>query len=156
MLLPLSVLLSTLLDVLISLILLVALLFGYGVTPSWQTLLFPCWLLAALSLALGAGMVAGALMVKYRDISYIVPVGVQFLLFASPVAYTASSVPTSARWIFNLNPLTGLLEGGRWSLLHTSHPSVGLTVYSLVFSAAVLLAGMSVFSRMERQFADVI
>ena len=64
-------------------------------------------------------------MVPYRDVQYILPVGVQFLLFASPVAYTLASVPASAQTLYELNPLTGLLEGMRWSLIGTARPSLG-------------------------------
>lgn len=156
MLLPLSVLLSTLVDVAVALVLLVALLLGYGVRPGLGAFTFPVWLLVVLALALGIGLAAGALMVRYRDIGYIIPVAVQFLLFASPVAYTVASVPAGARWIYDLNPLAGLLEGMRWSLIGTHRPSAGMIAYAITVSAVVLVAGTLIFSRMERQFADVI
>ena len=95
-------------------------------------------------------------MVRYRDVQYVLPVGIQFLLFASPVAYTLASVPEGARVWYDLNPLTGLLEGMRWSLIGTPRPSFVLMGYSIFVAIAALLAGTLVFSRMERQFADVI
>jgi lipopolysaccharide transport system permease protein len=156
LLLPLSTVLSTLVDVVVSLALLVVLLAITGVHPGPGVIILPLWFLAVIALALGGGLFFGALMVPYRDIQYIVPVGIQFLLFASPVAYTLASVPASARFWFELNPLTGLLEGMRWSLIGTQRPSIGLAAYALGFSLVALVVGVMVFSRMERQFADVI
>jgi lipopolysaccharide transport system permease protein len=156
LLLPLSTVLSTLVDVAVSLALLIALLLASGVRPGLGVITFPLWMLGVLALALGVGLAAGALVVRFRDVGYILPVGVQFLLFASPVAYTLASVPQSAQLLYELNPLTGLLEGMRWSLIGTPRPSGGLMCYSIVVSLAVLAVGTLIFSRMERQFADVI
>ena len=156
LLLPISTVLSTMVDAAVSLVLLVALLVISGVRPGLGVLTFPLWFLLFVALALGIGFASGALMVRYRDIQYIVPVGIQFLLFASPVAYTLASVPASAQTLYELNPLTGLLEGIRWSLIGTERPTIGLAIYSAVFSLVVLVLGTLVFTRMERQFADVI
>lgn len=155
-LLPFSTVLSTLVDVAVSLVLLIVLLLAYGIRPGQGVITFPVWLFAVVALGLGIGLATGALMVRYRDVQYILPVGIQFLLFASPVAYTVADVPESAQWIYNLNPLTGLLEGMRWSLIGTPKPSLGLALYSIGVSMLLLAIGTLVFSRMERQFADVI
>jgi len=156
LLLPFSTVLSTLVDVAVSLALLIVLLGISGVRPGLGVITFPIWFLLVMSLALGIGLAAGALMVRYRDIQYVLPVGISFLLFASPVAYTLASVPASAQTVYQLNPLTGLLEGMRWSLIGTQKPSLGLMVYSATCALAFLVIGTMVFSRMERQFADVI
>lgn len=156
LLLPISTVLSTLVDVGVSVALLVVMMAVTGVHPGLGVITLPLWFLAVLALALGGGLFFGALMVPYRDIQYIVPVGVQFLLFASPVAYTLASVPAHDQIWFELNPLTGLLEGTRWALIGTARPSVGLMAYSLACSLVALVLGTMVFSRMERQFADVI
>lgn len=156
LLLPLSSVLSTMVDVAVSLVLLVVLLFASGVRPGLGVITFPLWFLLIVCLALGIGLGAGALMVPYRDVAYILPVGIQFLLFASPVAYTLASVPENRQWLFELNPLTGLLEGMRWSLIGTERPGTALIVYSAAFALVVLAIGTMIFSRMERRFADVI
>ncbi len=156
LLLPLSVVLSSMVDVAVSLALLVVTMALSGVHPGLGVITLPIWFLAIVAIALGGGLFFGALMVPYRDIQYIVPVGIQFLLFASPVAYSLASVPASSRFWFELNPLTGLIEGMRWALIGTPRPPWGLTAYSLTFSLGALLLGTVVFSRMERQFADVI
>ena len=115
------------------------------------------WLAAVLPAGLGLGLAAGALSVRYRDVQYVLPVAVQFLLFASPVAYSVSARRRrSSQWFFEANPLTGLLEGMRWSTLGTPLPSAALIAYSTMASLAIFVVGVVVFSRLERQFADVI
>ena len=156
LLLPLSTVLSTLVDVVISLVLLGALMAWFGIVPTAAVLLFPVWILLLVGAALGIGMGTGALMVRYRDVQYLLPVAVQLLLYASPVAYALSAVPADARGVFTLNPLTGLLEAIRWSVLDTPKPSPQLLTYSVCVATLLFAIGLMAFSRMERQFADVI
>jgi lipopolysaccharide transport system permease protein len=154
--LPLSTVLSTLIDVGVSLGLLAVLMAVNEVASGPAILLAPVWMLLIIAVSLGVGMGAGALMVRYRDVQYLLPVAVQFLLYASPVAYSLSAVPQSAQVWFKLNPLTGLLEGFRWSVLNTTRPPNGLIAYSSTSSLLLLVVGLAFFTRMERQFADVI
>jgi lipopolysaccharide transport system permease protein len=136
--------------------LMVGLMFLFRIFPGWPLLLLPLWGALLLSLALGIGLCASALAVSYRDINYILPVFTQMLLYATPVAYALENVPEKWRILFLLNPLTGLLEGCRWSLLGEGT----LQVPQITTSAAVSLLALSVgafsFKRMERKFADVI
>lgn len=156
LLLPISTTLSTLVDVAVSFALLAVLLVVNRIWAGPAILLLPVWLLLLLLFGLGLGLVSSALMVRYRDVQFVLPVGIQLLLFASPVAYSAASAPESAQWAFAINPLTGLLEGFRWSVLGTAAPSTGAIVYAVVASLATFLVGLAIFSRLERQFADVI
>lgn len=156
MLLPLSVLGSTILDFGVALVVMAVLLAIGGVAPGLPLLLLPVWLVLVLVMALGAGLVAASLMVRYRDVQFVLPVVIQFALFASPVAYSLDAVPESARPWFGLNPLVGLLEAFRWSLLDLDAPHGGALAYSVVAAALLLVAGAALFTRMERQFADVI
>lgn len=155
-LLPLSSVLSTLVDTAVALAMLLVMMAIAGVWGGVAFLTLPLWLLLTIALSLGIALAAGALMVRYRDVQYILPVAIQFLLFASPVAYTLSSVPASAQTLYELNPLTGLLEGARWALIGTAAPPAWVAIYSGVVSIAVLVVGAMIFSRMEREFADVI
>jgi lipopolysaccharide transport system permease protein len=95
-------------------------------------------------------------MVRFRDVQYVLPVGVQLLLFISPVAYSLDAVPAGSREIYELNPLAGMLEGFRWSLLGTEAPSAASMVYSVVAAMLALVCGLLIFNRMEQEFADVI
>ena len=119
-------------------------------------LLLPVWLGLVLMLAVGLGLMASALMVSYRDVQHILPVFTQMLLYASPVAYRTEAVPAGLRPVFAANPLTGLLEGFRWSLLGTGELRWGWAAYSAAAAVIALLAGLLTFKRMERRFADVI
>jgi lipopolysaccharide transport system permease protein len=156
LLLPLSTVLSTLVDVGVSLVLVGVLLIVNHIWAGAAIVTVPIWLALVLVMALGVGLFATALMVRYRDVQYVLPVAIQLLLFATPVAYSISAVPASARWVFDINPLTGLFEGLRWAMLGTPAPPAGQIVYGVVGAAVSLAIGLAVFDRMERQFADVI
>lgn len=154
--LPLSTVFSTLIDFGVALIVMAILMAVNRVPLHLGILLLPVWLLLIVLLSLGVGLYASALMVSYRDIQYVLPVVTQFLLYASPVAYAFAAVP--ARWqpVFALNPLTGLLEAFRWSLLGAGTLNWGLVGYASGVTAVVFLLGALAFKSMERKFADVI
>ncbi len=155
-LLPLSAALSTMADLAVSLALVAVLLAVYGIAPGLAVLTFPLWIALMIVAAVGISLVAGAVMVRFRDVQYVLPVVLQLALFLSPVAYTLDAVPESKRWLYQLNPLAELLEAVRWSLLGTRAPSVGLVAYGAGASLGVFFVGLLVFHRMERDFADVI
>jgi lipopolysaccharide transport system permease protein len=154
--LPLSTVLSTLLDFAVGLAFLVVLWLVYGVSPGPRVLLLPVWMLLMQCLALGIGFYASALTVRFRDVQHALPVLTQFVLYASPVAYATSVVPESVRTFYLLNPLTGLLEAFRWSLVGNTTLDLRHIGYSAVVSLVVFVWGAIAFRRMERQFADVI
>jgi lipopolysaccharide transport system permease protein len=158
--LPLSMMFSTLIDFAVAFTLLPVLMVIGHVAPGLALLTLPLWFGLLLLLALGIGMYAAALAVTYRDVQYVIPVLMQFLLYASPVAYpltfALAKLPPSFRSFYFLNPLAGLLQGFRWSLLgHGSLPIVPV-VYSAAFSVLVFLGGAYAFKKLERKFADVI
>ena len=158
--LPLSAVPSSLLDFFIALLLMAVLMIGYGVTPGWAILTLPLWMACLLMMSVGLGLVVAALTVTYRDVQYILPVLVQILLYASPVAFSLSyaltRLPTVWHPVLQMNPLAGPLEAFRWSLLDTTAPQAGTLAYAMVVSVAVFLVGAFGFKRMERRFADVI
>lgn len=155
-LLPLSSILSVLLDFVVGLALLVILLFWYSVNPGWAVLLTPVWLALTIVLAAGVACAASALAVPYRDVTYALPFLLQILLYATPIAYSLTAVDQHLRWIFYINPLTWLLEIARWSLLGQSMPPVWQLVALPVAAVAAFGLGTLVFQRLERGFADVI
>lgn len=156
MLVPLSTVLAVLLDFAVALGLGVVLLVIYGVGPGLHVLAFPAWTAMIVMVAVGVGLAAAAVMVKYRDVAYVVPWFLQIGLYATPVAYALSSVPESLRIIFLANPLSWLLEGFRSSLLGTPVPSVWQVVGSVAMSVLVLVWGVMVFQAREREMADLI
>ncbi|HEX3447062.1 MAG TPA: ABC transporter permease [Isosphaeraceae bacterium] len=154
--LPLAAMASTLVDFVVALVLMFLMLIFYGVWPGWGLLLLPVWLAVMLVMALGLGLVAAALMVKYRDISHIIPTILQLGMYVTPVAWSALIVPGKFRWIFLANPLTGLLNAFRWSLLGEGALSLPALAYSTVTAALFFWCGAIVFKQQERNFADVI
>lgn len=154
--LPLSMVPSALVDFAVAGGLMSALLLAYGIVPGAALALLPLWGALILALSLGLGLTTAALAVRYRDIQYILPVALQILLYASPVAYALSAVPDSFRVFYDLNPLAILLEGFRWSLLGAGTVTVAGAFYAAVVCLMALVVGIFAFKRMERSFADVI
>jgi lipopolysaccharide transport system permease protein len=156
MLVPLATAYSTIVDFLVSLAFLAVLLIAYGVNPGLGILLSPIWTVMVILLASGVGLVAAALMVRYRDVAYVVPFALQFLLYASPIAYAASVVPEKYRVIYDINPLSWLLYEFQWAFLHQAVPATWMIVLSIIVPVGVFLGGAIIFEQMERGFADVI
>jgi lipopolysaccharide transport system permease protein len=154
--LPLANVATSLVDFCVSMILLVLMLACYGIWPGWHVLFLPVWLAILLALALGIGLFAASLMVRYRDVGYVLPVALQMGLFISPVAWSTALVPDRYRWILRVNPLSGVLDGFRWSLLGEGTPSMSAIAYSTAMAVAVLWVGAATFKQQERSLADVI
>jgi homopolymeric O-antigen transport system permease protein len=156
--LPLSGTLSTLLDFVVALTVYIGLLVLHGFSPHPLIVLVPIWVGLIFFLALGAGFIAAALTVNYRDIQHILPIVIPFLLYASPVAYDVEQIPAEYRTVFYLvNPLAALISGLRASLLPGSAlPPMVFVVWSATLAAGLFLFGAAVFKRTERSFADVL
>lgn len=145
-----------LVDFAIAFVVLGGLMIYYGVALTSSLLALPLLLALTALLALGVGMWMSALNVKYRDIRYALPFLIQLWMFASPIIYPASLMPQKWRWVLRLNPLTGIIEGYRASLLgHTAFdwPALGL---STLITVAILVYSAFTFRRMERTFADIV
>jgi lipopolysaccharide transport system permease protein len=156
LLLPLGVLPSILLDLACATVLMFGLLAIHGLPPHWGVVFFPFGVLLLTLPALGLGMIAGSLAVRYRDIQHIVPLAVQLLMFASPVGYAASAVPERLQPFYALNPLVAPIELVRWSLTGAGAVSLPSLAYALVVGLVLLVLGLVVFRLTERKFADVI
>lgn len=154
--LPASTVPAALLDFAVAVLIVIAMLATAGAWPGAALLLAPLWALALAALAFGLGLIGASLMVSYRDVQHILPVAMQLLLYASPVAYAASNIPERFRTLYFLNPVATLLEGLRAALLGTPAPAARLVLQALVTTALVLLLGAALFRRLERRFADVI
>ena len=154
--LPLSAVPSVLVDFAAAAVMMSVAMVVYAVAPPVTLLLLPLWSLLLILAALGLGLVVTSLSVSYRDVQYILPVFMQILLYASPIAYSVSAVPEHLRWIYNLNPLSAPLEAFRASLLSTPMPNPGSLAYAAVVSILLFAAGVYAFKRMEKKFADVI
>lgn len=154
--LPLASVAGGLVDFAIAFVMLLGLMAYYGVAPTASALLMPGFLLLAMATALGAGLWLAALNALYRDVRYVVPFLVQFWMFASPVAYPSTLVPERWRWLYGLNPMTGVIEGFRWSVTGQGQPPNELLAVSSLAVLAMLLGGLLYFQRMEATVADVV
>jgi len=144
-----------LLDFAIASVLLLPMLIYYDVTITWRIFLLPVFALMATMLALGAGMWLAALNVRYRDVRYAIPFLVQLWLFASPVIYPASIVPPKWKWLLAVNPLTGVIEGFRASILGKEF-DVSTISSSVIVTSLILVFSFFAFRRVEDSFADVV
>jgi lipopolysaccharide transport system permease protein len=134
----------------------IVLMLYYRIHFAWTILLLPGFLLLAVATALGVGLWLSALNAIYRDVRYVMPFLVQLWMFASPVAYPSSLVPERWRWLFGLNPMTGVIEGFRWALTGHGKPPGGLLFASIGIVAVIFCAGLVYFQRMETTIADVV
>src|SRR6185369_14003882 len=147
----------SLVDFLISTVILGGLMAWYRFVPDIKMLLLPAFLLMALMTSFGAGLWLSSLNVKYRDFRYVVPFLVQFGLYISPVGFSSAIVPEEWRFLYFLNPMVGVIDGFRWALLGDAFP-VNWAGFSLSCLLVVLMfiGGIFYFRRMERSFADVV
>jgi lipopolysaccharide transport system permease protein len=152
---PLSGILSPLVDFAIAFVILIFMMAYYGFLPTIAIVLLPAFILLALLTSLAVGLWLSALNVKYRDFQYTIPFLIQLWLFASPVVYPASMLPQSWQVIYALNPMVGVIEGFRWALLGTNPPEAMILV-SVGVVVLLLVGGLFYFKRMEQYFADVV
>jgi lipopolysaccharide transport system permease protein len=153
---PLAAVLANLVDLTIGLLLAIILVVVFGLPLSATLLLLPVLVVLNVLTALGVGVWLSALDVQYRDVRYAVPFFIQVWLFATPVIYGSGDVPERWRPLLAFNPMTGLIEAFRWSLLGRGDPPLTALLGSAVLVVLLLGTGFLYFRRMERTFADVI
>jgi lipopolysaccharide transport system permease protein len=155
--LPLATVSSILVDFAVAFVILIGMMLYYGLVPGVAVLTLPLFVLFAYVTALTMSLWLSASNVKYRDITYVIPVLIQFWLFLTPVAYPSSLVPEQWRWLYAMNPMVGVVEGFRWALLGTSTTALSGMVFVSAGAVIVLgAAGLVYFRRMEQHFADVV
>src|SRR6195256_1057848 len=140
--LPISSVLAGLVDFAISFAVLLALMAYYRMVPTLAAIWLPFFTLLAVLTALGVGLWLSALNAMYRDVRYVVPFLVQFWMFASPVVYPSSLVPSRWRWLYGLNPMTGVIKGFRWALTGQGRPPDLVLLSSGGMVLVMLLGGL--------------
>jgi lipopolysaccharide transport system permease protein len=153
---PLSSVLSGVIDFAIAFVVLLGMMLYYGLWPTTAAVWLPLFLLLALITALGVGLWLSAMNVQYRDIRYAVPFLMQVWLFATPVAYPGSLLSEPWRTLYGLNPMVGVVEGFRWAMLGTGAAPGLMVAVSAVIAVAILAGGALYFRRMEKTFADLV
>ncbi len=154
---PVSSIIVSLIDFVISLVIMAGIMLWYGYLPDWRIVTLPIFLLLAFLPVAGAGLWFAALNVKYRDFRYVVPFLLQFGLYVSPVGFTSSIVPEKWRLLYALNPMVGVIDGFRWALLNGSVELSWQGIFlSAMLSVSLLVTGLWYFRKTERILADVI
>lgn len=158
---PLSVIISNLIKFFIQFSLFLALYIYYifnttVVTPQLQILLFPVYIVVMSLLGLGLGLLFSSLTTKYKDLIFLFQFGVQLLMYATPVIYPLSTIPEKYHLYFKLNPITHVIEGFKYAFLGKGYFDVGWLFYSIGFTLIVLLFGIIIFNRTEKNFMDTV
>jgi len=152
---PLSSAGAGIVDFLVSSVVMLCLMWYFGVGWSLHLLAVPLLLLAVIFIALGVGTLLAALTVTYRDFRYVIPFMVQFWMYATPVVYPASLIPERWQWLLYVNPMAGLIEGFRSAFLGRPFDLQGLAI-SGATAVIIFASGIYIFEKTERRFADII
>jgi len=162
MIVPVSTIIVSIVDFLISMLIVAGLLIYFGHTPTWNILYLPAFLILTILAAIGSGLFLAALNVKYRDFRYVVPFIIQLGLFVSPIAFSSTdvyqdNVPAVFQRLYSLNPMVAVIDGFRWCILGTEFVAdqIGL-ILSLGVTVVMLFVGVWYFRKTERGFADII
>ncbi len=154
---PIAATLVGLIDFLIAFALLLIMMAFYQMMPPWEAILaIPLLLLLTMLTSLAVSLWLAAVFVRFRDIGAAMPLATQMWMFATPVVYPASMVPVQWKWLNDLNPVAGIIEGFRWALLNTPSPGFEKMTFTVLCVMALLVFGMAYFNRMARKFVDVI
>lgn len=152
---PSSTIIVSLIDFVISLLLLFLLMVWYSFPPSVNLIFIPLVLILSMLCAMGSGFLVAALNVQYRDFRYIIPFIVQLGLYISPVGFNATIIPEKWKLLYYLNPMAGIIDAFRWCILGQPVYINGL-LCSMIVSALLMFAGIRYFRSTEKKFADVI
>ena len=153
---PLSSVFAALVDFGVSFVVLLGVMAYYRFWPGLNMLWLAPMILLALLTALSVGLWLSALNVQYRDVQHMVPFIIQVWMYASPIVYPIETIPEGIwRWLYSLNPMTGVIQGFRWVLLGTDPPDLTLLISGVVV-LVLLFSGLFYFRRMEKTFADIV
>lgn len=152
---PIVSILSGLIDFTISFIILLGMMLFYGYAVTWSILTIPIYLLLAAATALAVGLWCASWIVHYHDVNEILSYAIRGWMYATPVVYAISIIPEKWRLLYRLNPMTHVIEGFRWALLGTGHPSGMLLVISALLVGMLLISGAFYFRRTERNIVDI-
>lgn len=153
---PMAAVFAALVDFALAFLVLLAMLLARGFVPGAAVVFLPVFLLLALVTALGVGLWLSALNVQFRDVRYVVPFLLQIWMLATPIVYPSSLLPEPWRTLNGINPLVGVVDGFRWSLLGSSSAPGFAVLVSVLVAVALLISGALYFRRMERTFADLV
>ena len=129
---------------------------GTAFGPTWAISLFPLVVLLMAALGLGAGMIISALTTKYRDLAFLITFGIQLLMYATTVIFPLSAAPEKYKWLIELNPMTSLIETFRYGFLGKGSFSWNSIGYSTLTTIILLISGIIIFNKVEKNFVDTV
>lgn len=129
---------------------------GSNIKASPLILLTPLLLLQMAALGLGLGILISSMTTKYRDLKFVVGFGVQLWMYATPIVYPMSQIPEKWQWLSALNPMSAIVETTRYAFLGAGIVSPLHLFISLGTTLLVLMAGIIMFSRIEKTFMDTV
>lgn len=154
---PLSTVLSGVIDFLLAFFVLLLMMLAYGILPTLNVIFLPIFLLLAATTSVGVGLWLSAMNVQFRDVRYVIPFVTQFWMFATPIAYPSSLIQNDfLRAVYGINPMVGVIEGFRWALLDTGNAPGAIIGVSFLAALLLLVSGLFYFRRMEKTFADIV
>lgn len=155
---PITSIIVNFIDFTISFTLLIILCFYFGVPITFKIIFIPVFLLIGVILSLGISILLSALIIKYRDIKFLIPFILQFGLYISPIGYETSLIPQKWSEIYSLNPVVGIVEGFRWCIYANKFSELNylIVLKSFVISILLLLVGLKYFRKTESTFADTL
>lgn len=153
--LPIASVLSGVIDFVLAFLILMGMVFYYGIVPTANVIWLPFLLLLSFCTSLGIALWLSAMNVQFRDVQYITPFLTQLWLFATPIVYPSSLLPEHWRTFYAINPMVGVVEGFRWALLGTNTAPGPIIIVSSLVALSLLISGALYFRRMEKTFADV-
>ena len=154
--LPIATVLAGVVDFVLAFVVLLGIMFFYGVVPTVNIIWLPFFALLALVTSLGVSLWLAAMNVQFRDVRYTIPFLTQAWLFVTPIAYPSSLLPEPWRTVYGLNPMAGVVEGFRWALLGTDTAPGKIIIVSALVAVTLFISGAFYFRRMEQSFADVL
>lgn len=154
---PVSATFACIFDFLLAFLILILMMVFYGIFPSGNIIFLPFFILLSLMTSLGAGLWLSALNVQFRDIRYTIPFLTQLWLFVSPVVYPSTMIENDMlRTVYGINPMVGVIEGFRWTLLDSANPFDLVFIVSFIVACILFGSGVLYFQRTEHNFADVV
>lgn len=143
-------------DFVVSFVMLLVLMIYFRVPVSSNIVALPLLIIAVVTLSIAVGIWLSALTIRFRDVQYVIPFLVQIGLYLTPVAYPSSIIPSQYKLLYYLNPMAGIIDGFRWSLLNTPLPDSHYLWYSVAITLLLLVSGVYYFRNVERVMADII
>ena len=152
---PLSKAITAIIDLAVVFLCIVLLMLYYGVAPSANITYLPFYIFIAIISGLAGGIWMSALTVRFRDFAQITPLLLQIGMYATPIAFPASRVPEKYQLLFHMNPMAGVVEGIRWSILGGTPPSEYAYISYIIISV-LFVAGIFYFNQVQRKMADIL